>query len=129
MARGRHRRRGVWSGWLRPWRRAAAGPARRQDVDVGLRAQLALLDAEVSRLRVLGGRHAAAAAAAETAAGLAQGELAAVRCELAALRTDLAGLREELVWAFAERRLSVSGSASAAVIDLHAAEKVATGTG
>ncbi len=100
---------------------------------MGLRAQLALLDAEVSRLGVLGGRHAAAAAAAESAARLAQGELVAVRCELAALRTDLAGLREELVWAFAERRLSASGaasgSASGTVIDLHATEKVATGTG
>ena len=76
--------------------------------------RLAALEGEVSRLRVLGIAHAAAAASADVRARRAEEQLAAARSELTGLRTDLAALREELVWAFAERRIETP----AAVIDL-----------
>lgn len=72
------------------------------------------LEGEVSRLRVLGIAHAAAAAAADMRSRRAQEQLAASLAEVAALRCDLAALREELVWAFAERKLVVP----APVLDL-----------
>ena len=97
--------------------------------EIGLRAQVALLDAEVSRLRVLGEQHAAAAAAAERAAVLAQQQLRAAGCELAALRTELAALREELVWAFAERRLSASTPGTLSALPGSAGAAAAAGTG
>lgn len=73
------------------------------------------LEGELSRLRVLGIAHAAAAASADVRARRAEEQLGAVRAELAALR-------EELVWAFAESRLPVAaatpGSAPGIVVDL-----------
>ena len=79
--------------------------------------RLHALEGELSRLRVLGIAHAAAAASADVRARRAQEQLAVMRQELAALR-------EELVWAFAEGRLPVAPpvpppvSAPAVVIDL-----------
>lgn len=80
------------------------------------------------RLRVLGTRHAGAAAAADARArsaqeqlGAARGELAALHTEIAALRTDLSALREELVWAFAERKLEVD--VPAPIVDLQALDE------
>ena len=124
------------SGGLGPGRGAAYAHAN-EPAELGLRAQVALLDAEVSRLRELGEWHAAAAEAAqqdaeaaqqaaeaaEQAAVLAQQQLGAARGELAALRTELAALREELVWAFAERKLSTQPAP--AVIELPAAQRSA----
>lgn len=139
MARGRHRRRAVWFGWLGfGWlpRRDAAYARAPDPAELGLRAQVALLDAEVSRLRALGEQRAAAAGAAERAAVLAEQQLGAARLELAALRTDLAGLREELaglreelVWAFAERKLSVSTPSTVTAPPGRGRSVVSAGTG
>ncbi len=78
---------------------------------------------------MLGEQHAAAAAAAERAAVLAQQQLGAARCELAALRTDLAALREELVWAFAARELSASTPGTLTVLPGTAGRAASAGTG
>ena len=84
-------------------------------VDAVLAGRLHGLEGELSRLRVLGIAHAAAAASADVRARRAEEQLGAVRAELAALR-------EELVWAFAESRLPVAastpGSASGILVDL-----------
>lgn len=108
MARGRHAKRSgllarLW--WRRP--RPVVAP-----VDDG---RLRALEGEVSRLRVLGIAHAAAAASADVRARRAEEQLAAARSELAGVRADLASLREELVWAFAERKLV---DAAPVVVDL-----------
>lgn len=59
------------------------------------------LEAEVARLQMLAGLHAAEAAAAVERARRAEQQLDEVRGELLGLRGELAALREELVWAFA----------------------------
>jgi hypothetical protein len=105
---------------------------------IGLRTDVARLEAELARLRVLGAEHAGAAAAADLRARRAEEALSATTQELAGLRTDLAALREELVWAFAERKLAVEapaaetapavdGAAPARVIDLTAARTGSAG--
>ena len=98
---------------LRPSRHRRGTPLRSAAPDAGLLGQLRALDAELSRLRVLGIAHAAAAASADVRARRAEEQLGAVRQELAALR-------EELVWAFAEGRLPVAAPAPAParVLDL-----------
>lgn len=89
----------------------------------------------MSRLRVLGIAHAAAAAAADVrsrrteqlllhaTAQLAElrGEQATTRTELATTRTELAAVREDLVWAFASAPPDAGrpAPARAAVVDLH----------
>ncbi len=95
-----------------------AGPAPGVDA-----ARFAALEGEVSRLRVLGIAHAAAAASADIRARRAEEQLTTVHAELAGLRGELVGLRgelsslrEDLVWAFAEGRLPVA--APVAVVDL-----------
>lgn len=90
-------------------------------------ARLAALESELACLRVLGIEQAAAAAAAEIQAGLAQEQLGVARHELTGLRGDLATLREELTWAFADGRLSVVERApqtTGRVIDLRDAAHV-----
>ena len=128
MSRGRHAKRSgllarLWLFRLRPaalrpvalrpssHRRGA--PLRSAAPDAGLLSQLRAFDGELSRLRVLGIAHAAAAASADVRARRAEEQLGAVRLELAALR-------EELVWAFAEGRLPVAAPvpAPARVLDL-----------
>ena len=131
MSRGRHAKRsGLLAGllsyrlWpvrpvalrpaaLRPARHRRGAPLRSAAPDAGLLGQLRALDGELSRLRVLGIAHAAAAASADVRARRAEEQLGAVRLELAALR-------EELVWAFAEGRLPVAAPvpAPARVLDL-----------
>ena len=104
---------GLRSAGLRPPRHRRGAPLRFAAPDAGLVVQLRALDAELSRLRVLGIAHAAAAASADVRARRAEEQLGAVRLELAALR-------EELVWAFAEGRLPVAAPspAPARVLDL-----------
>ena len=123
MSRGRHAKRsgllarlwpfGLRPAALRPSRHRRGAPLRPVAPDAGLPGQLRALDGEVSRLRVLGIAHAAAAASANVRARRAEEQLGAVRLELAALR-------EELVWAFAEGRLPVAAPAPAParVLDL-----------
>ena len=81
--------------------------------DSVLAGRLHGLEGELSRLRVLGIAHAAAAASADVRARRAEEQLGALRAELAALR-------EELVWAFADGRLPVAAPASlpTTVLDL-----------
>ena len=90
--------------------------------------ELAVLSAEVVRLRSLtetsaqtasaalvrAARAEDRAVAAEQRARSAESRLGQVFDELAGLRSELAGLREELVWAFAEGRMPVAPK----VIDL-----------
>ena len=133
MSRGRHAKRSgllarLWPSRLRtfglqpvrlrplgrqPSRHRRGAPLRSAAPDAGLLSQLRALDGELSRLRVLGIAHAAAAASADVRARRAEEQLGAVRLELAALR-------EELVWAFAEGRLPVAAPvpAPARVLDL-----------
>ena len=111
MSRGRHAKpsgllAGLWpfglrTVGLRPSRHRRGAPLRSAAPDAGLLSQLRAFDGELSRLRVLGIAHAAAAASADVRARRAEEQLGAVRLELAALR-------EELVWAFAEGRLPVA---------------------
>lgn len=93
-------------------------------------ARFAALEGEVSRLRVLGIAHAAAAASADVRARRAEeqlttvhAELAGLLGELAGLRSELSSLREHLVWAFAEGRVPVAGPV--AVVDLRAEARTA----
>lgn len=110
MARGRHVKRSGLLARLWPRRRqVVAAP-----VDDG---RLAALEGEVSRLRVLGIAHAAAAASADVRARRAEEHLSAVREELSLTRGQLVALREELLWAFAEGRLPVEAP-QAVVVDL-----------
>jgi hypothetical protein len=134
MARGRHRRPSPLLAWLWPSRARRVQPRasarvewdEQQRVVIGLQADLFRVDAEMARLRALGARHAASAAAADLRARRAEEQLAAATSELTGLRADLASLREELVWAFAERKVDVESAgsrgsdapATAAVIDL-----------
>ena len=128
MSRGRHAKRSgllarLWPSRLRPValrpvalrpsRHRRGAPLRSAAPDAGLLSQLRALDGELSRLRVLGIAHAAAAASADVRARRAEEQLGALRLELAALR-------EELVWAFAEGRLPVAAPvpAPARVLDL-----------
>ena len=111
MSRGRHAKPsgllarlwpvGLRTVGLRPSRHRRGAPLRSAAPDAGLLSQLRAFDGELSRLRVLGIAHAAAAASADVRARRAEEQLGAVRLELAALR-------EELVWAFAEGRLPVA---------------------
>ena len=96
-----------------PSRHRRGAPLRSAVPDAGLPSQLRALDGELSRLRVLGIAHAAAAASADVRARRAEEHLGAVRLELAALR-------EELVWAFAEGRLPAAAPvpAPARMVDL-----------
>ena len=98
---------------LRPSSHRRGAPLRSAAPDAGLLSQLRALDGELSRLRVLGIAHAAAAASADMRSRRAEEQLGAVRLELAALR-------EELVWAFAEGRLPAAAPvpAPASVLDL-----------
>ena len=123
MSRGRHAKRsgllarlwpfGLRTVGLRPSRHRRGAPLRSAAPDAGLLSQLRAFDGELSRLRVLGIAHAAAAASADVRARRAEEQLGAVRLELAALR-------EELVWAFAEGRLPVAAPVPAPtrVLDL-----------
>jgi len=110
MARGRHVKRSGLLARLWPGRRRTplepAGPV----PDAAVAWRLAALEGEVSRLRVLGIAHAAAAASADVRARRAEEQLGAARAELTGLRADLAALREELVWAFAERKLATESA-------------------
>ena len=111
MSRGRHAKPsgllarlwpfGLRTVGLRPSRHRRGAPLRSAAPDAGLLSQLRAFGGELSRLRVLGIAHAAAAASADVRARRAEEQLGAVRLELAALR-------EELVWAFAEGRLPVA---------------------
>ena len=139
MARGRHRRPSPLLAWLLPsWARRVTPPRppvrvawdEQQRALIGMQADLFRMDAEMARLRGLGAKHAAAAAAAEMRARRAEEQLGATTAELAGLRCDLAALREELIWAFAERKLDVAApdgarpaqpGVAAAVIDLRSA--------
>ena len=126
MSRGRHAKRSgllsrLWPARRRRPVRARTSPAPVSTlddtaaVDAVLAGRLHGLEGELSRLRVLGIAHAAAAASADVRARRAEEQLGAVRAELAALR-------EELVWAFAESRLPVAastpGSVPGIVVDL-----------
>ena len=128
MSRGRHAKRSgllarlwpvglrtvrLWSVGRQPSRHRRGAPLRSAAPDAGLLGQLRAFDGELSRLRVLGIAHAAAAASADVRARRAEEQLGAVRLELAALR-------EELVWAFAEGRLPVAAPVPAPtrVLDL-----------
>ena len=128
MSRGRHAKRSgllarlwpvglrtvrLWPVGRQPSRHRLGAPLRSAAPDAGLLGQLRALDGELSRLRVLGIAHAAAAASADVRARRAEEQLGAVRLELAALR-------EELVWAFAEGRLPAATPvpAPARVLDL-----------
>ena len=71
---------------------------------------VAVLQAEVVRLREASDRSTAAQVVAELRAQRLEAELSATRAEAAALRRDLDALREDVLWAFAERRLPVDGS-------------------
>ena len=139
MARGRHRRPSpllarLWPGRVRRVQQPRTAVRiwdEQQRALIGLQADLFRMDAEMARLRMLGAKHAAAAASADLRARRAEEQLGAATAELTGLRGDLAALREELVWAFAERKLDVcvpdearpaqSGAPSAAVIDLRSA--------
>lgn len=84
-----------------------------------MRAELARQAGDLAQLWELIADRAGAAAAAERRARQTEARLAAARVELASLKKDLAAMREELVWAFAERKLSAA--ARAPVRDLRSA--------
>lgn len=128
MARGRHVKRSGLLARLWPRRRRVAVLAAQH---APVPDRYAALDGELSRLRVLGIAHAAAAASADVRARRAEAQLGAVRdelshsrVELAALRAELAGVRadvvavrEDLVWAFAEGAVTAA-PVTGVVVDL-----------
>ncbi len=84
----------------------------------GLRAEVSWLTEELAQLWNVVAEQTVAAAAADRRARQSEARLAAARVELSSLRADFAALREELVWAFAERK--VTAAAAAPVLDLRA---------
>jgi hypothetical protein len=115
MARGRHRRRTGLLAWLWP------GGCRQKEPGVaGLRAEVSWLTEELAQLWNVVAEQTGAAAAADRRTRQSEARLAAARVELTLLRSDFAALREELVWAFAERK--VTAASPAPVLDLRSAK-------